>query len=116
MSFMGTNLIASMGSKNANMLLALAHFAMAGAVATTLDDGANNIQNPTIFVVSPKGGTDLINIDVKWLIVTFTIITGLFHLLYAYRGYAGKLRYLEYAITASMMITIIQLLSRRKKI
>jgi hypothetical protein len=98
-----------MSTKAANMGLALFHFGMATAVATTLED--NEFSRPNVSMIKPDGKTASFTVDVKWLIVAFTIITGMFHLMYAYRGFAGQLRYIEYAITASIMIMIIQLLS-----
>ena len=108
-----SQILTAMSSKAANLGLALFHFTLAGVVGATLEDDKNpNVTQPVVYMINPnRGGPLNTSISIKWLIVAFTIVTGMFHLVYAYQGYAGRLRYIEYAITASTMIMIIQLLS-----
>ena len=104
--------LTSLSSKRANLGFALLHFLSAAVVGTMLpDDLPQNIEKPAVMFVNPNGKTGSFRINIKYLIIAFTLITGMFHLLYALRGMAGKLRYIEYAVTASIMIMIIQLLS-----
>jgi hypothetical protein len=97
------------------MALATVHFAAAAFISQTLEiDDANRriLQREVKYTPFQVPGPAATTLGVKDLIVLFLALTGAFHMLYALAGrWSAALRFVEYSITASIMIVIILLLS-----
>ncbi len=104
-----------LGGSTSNMLLATVMFMMAVYVSQALEvTDANRfiIERPLNYTPLQEPGPQVTVVSVKTLLVFFLAVTGAFHVIYAYAGTrATSLRFVEYAITASAMLVIIQLLS-----
>ena len=109
------SVLAWLGGSTSNMLLATVMFMMAVYVSQALEvTDANRfiIERPLKYTPVQAPGPEVAVVSVKTLLIFFLAVTGTFHVIYAYAGIrAMSLRFVEYSITASIMLVIIQLLS-----
>lgn len=107
--------IQSFGSPSANMLIATAMFVTAASVSQSLEINDSNrrlIERKLYYTPAEKPGPAETTISVKTLLVFFLAVTGVFHVIYSFTSNRPvALRFIEYSITASVMMMIIQLLS-----
>lgn len=108
-------MLAWLGGPSANLAIAAVHFAAAATISQLLETNDQNrrfIEHTLSYTPVQTPGPATITVNVKTLIVFFLAVTGAFHVLYALAGNAAvSLRFVEYALTASVMLVIIQLLS-----
>lgn len=108
-----STILEKFATKQAHLGSALVHFVVALCVMFLLgDEDGKEVRSPSMTIIGANGGTKTVKfLDIKYPLVAFPLITCFFHLLYARLGGAGQLRYLEYSITASIMLVIIQILA-----
>lgn len=91
----------------ANCILAGLHFISAIVILVTLETYTTEIYF--------KEPDDIHNVEIKWFLGAFMIITSISHIIYAIlNNKYSEIRFFEYSITASLMIFIIQSLSGEK--
>lgn len=100
-----------LGGQPANLALAAAHFGVAAYMAAKLDESPL-LRRTLRYTPSDPAADTGVEVNLRALLIFFLIATGCFHLLYASLGVrAARLRFFEYAITATCMFVILQVLS-----
>lgn len=101
-----------LGGEPANLALAATHFAVAAFMSANLEESPLLRRNLHFTPVDSANAPATTEIDLRSLLVFFLVATGCFHLFYAMLGASGaRLRFFEYAITATCMFVILQILS-----